>query len=63
MTIEVTLSKNTVEKSEGAYSLHIGDHRVVEIPMPKEVDQLVHEGYMLLGVRVKEGWLNNYGGH
>lgn len=61
MTIEVTLSKNTMEKSEGSYRLHIGDQRVVEFPMPSEVTRLVQDGYMILGVRVKEGYLSNYG--
>lgn len=61
MTIEVTLSKNTIERSEGAYRLHIGDQRIVEFPMPNEVTQLVQDGYMILGVRAKEGYLNNYG--
>lgn len=61
MTIEVTLSKNTMEKSEGSYRLHIGDQRVVEFPMPNEVTRLVQDGYMILGVRVKEGYLSNYG--
>ncbi len=61
MTIEVTLSKNTMEKSEGSYRLHIGDQRVVEFPMPDEVSRLVQDGYMILGVRVKEGYLSNYG--
>lgn len=62
MTIEVTLSKNTMEKSEGSYRLHIGDQRVVEFPMPDEVIRLVQEeGYTVLGVRVKEGYLSNYG--
>ena len=61
MTIEVTLSKNTMEKSEGSYRLHIGDQRVVEFPMPNEVTRLVQNGYMILGIRVKEGCLSNYG--
>ena len=39
-----------------------GDQRVVEFPMPDEVIRLVQEeGYTVLGIRVKEGYLSKYG--
>lgn len=62
LTVQVALSKNAIEKFGGSYMFNAGDQRVVEFPMPDEVIRLVQEeGYTVLGIRVKEGYLSNYG--
>ena len=61
ITVEVALVKNTIETSGGSYSLHLGDRRIIGFPMPEEVMNLVYQGYTIAGVRVKEGYLSNYG--
>jgi hypothetical protein len=52
--VEVVLSKNTIDKTENSYALHIGDR----LTMPEEVDrqvmQLIQQGYTVLGIQARE---------